>query len=79
MHKVNLHGEHNVIIVYYIFYRSFDGYATQEKNTENLAILSEALERDDLKFVTGRYVTAGYDAPYKFWDRHNEVWIFADE
>ena len=39
--------------------------------------LGEALERDGLgnTFIQEHYYTAGYDAPFKFRNRHNEVWF----
>ena len=37
--------------------------------------LSEALEKDGKKYETSYYYINGYDSPWTFFNRHNEIWF----
>ena len=54
---------------------SYGGYTSKEKELENLKKLGDFLTSKGYKFLTENYFTAGYDSPFKFWFRHNEVWV----
>lgn len=54
---------------------SFGGYTNKEKEMEHLKKLADFLNAKSYKFSTDNYFTAGYDSPFKFWFRHNEVWV----
>ena len=54
---------------------SFGGYSNKQKEEEHLIILGNFLTKNDSKFNTEYYFTAGYDSPLKFLFRHNEVWV----
>ena len=54
---------------------SYGGYSNKQKEQENLITLGDFLVKNDMKFTTDHYFTAGYDAPFKFIYRHNEVWV----
>lgn len=53
----------------------FSGYSNKQKEQEQLMILGDYLKKNNIKFNTEYYFTAGYDSPFKFLWRHNEVWI----
>ena len=42
----------------------------------NVQMLAAAIN-DDSRYHKEYFYTAGYDSPYKWWDRHNEVWLVA--
>jgi hypothetical protein len=52
----------------------FGGYADDEKINEHRAILLKLIENKGIK-VTGEYTFLGYNAPFQFWGRTNEVAI----
>jgi hypothetical protein len=54
---------------------SYSGYSNTYKQEENLRILGDYLTKAGLNFKTDYYFFAGYDSPFKFFNRHNEVWI----
>ncbi len=54
---------------------TYSGYSNQEKEQENLKRLGSYLLKNDIKFKSDYYVTAGYDSPMHFFNRHNEVWV----
>ena len=55
---------------------AFGGYVTDDKIIKYAEQLSEALIADGVEFEKEKYAVAGYDAPFKVFDRHNEVWRF---
>jgi len=59
-----------------VFVRSFSGYSTVDAHLSNLQIMSAAIN-DDSRYHREYFYTVGYDSPYKWWDRHNEVWLVA--
>uniref|UniRef100_A0A8D0L912 Heme-binding protein 2 n=1 Tax=Sphenodon punctatus TaxID=8508 RepID=A0A8D0L912_SPHPU len=58
-----------------VFVRSFGGFASSTKNQEAALALAESLKRDGKVFEDNVYYTAGYDSPFKLFNRHNEVWL----
>ncbi|XP_006139423.1 heme-binding protein 2-like [Pelodiscus sinensis] len=59
-----------------IFVRSFGGFASPEKYAEEAQALSRILKKAGQSFHEDFYYTAGYDSPFKLFNRHNEVWYF---
>ena len=61
-----------------IYVRSFGGYMKPEAVEENIQKLKDALDKAGLgeAYHKDFYYTAGYNAPWKFWNRHNEIWFF---
>ncbi|KAM9316004.1 heme-binding protein 2 [Gastrophryne carolinensis] len=62
-----------------VYVRSFGGFTSGEKNREEILQLSESLRRDGKLFDESVYYTAGYDSPFKLFNRHNEVWLIAKQ
>ena len=58
----------------YVAVISFGGYADDEKIKENRDILLKLIQKKGIK-VIGDYTFLGYNAPYQFWARKNEVVI----
>jgi hypothetical protein len=52
----------------------FGGYADDETIKEKRDVLLKALREKGIK-VVGEYTFLGYNAPYQFWSRKNEVVI----
>jgi len=59
-----------------VYVRSYPGYTTEEDVMNNVMALSQAVG-DSTKFHREFFYRSGYDSPYKWWDRHNEVWLMA--
>jgi len=59
-----------------VYVRSFGGWMkfNEQKNKKKL---KNALNKDGLgnSYRKDYYYTAGYDSPWKFLDRHNEIWF----
>lgn len=57
--------------------RQFGGFTNDFSAWQKEAVaLGEALKKDGLSdFETDYYWTAGYDAPFKLFNRHNEIWF----
>ncbi|XP_069829848.1 heme-binding protein 2 [Dendropsophus ebraccatus] len=62
-----------------VYVRSFGGFTNNAKNQEQIQQLSECLKRDGKLFDENNYYTAGYDSPFKLVNRHNEVWLIAEQ
>jgi len=60
-----------------IIYRQFSGFTRKFIAWQKEAVaLGDALTKDGITdFETKYYFTAGYDAPFKLFNRHNEVWF----
>jgi hypothetical protein len=58
----------------YVAAISFGGYADDEKIKENRELLQQLIQKKGLK-ITGESTFLGYNAPYQFWTRKNEVVI----
>lgn len=54
---------------------SYSGYSNEKDQLDNLVKLGTYLSSQGIKYVNDYYFYAGYDAPYKFWNRHNEMWV----
>ena len=54
---------------------SYSGYSNEKDERENLMKLGTYLSSQGIAFVNEHYFYAGYDAPYKFWSRHNEILV----
>ncbi|XP_050163361.1 heme-binding protein 2-like isoform X1 [Myiozetetes cayanensis] len=59
-----------------IFVRSFGGFASPEKYAEEAEVLARTLRNRGQPFHEDFFYTAGYDSPFKLFNRHNEVWYF---
>lgn len=62
-----------------VYVASFGGWMTQETIQEHGADLGKALQKDGISFDATQFFTAGYDAPYKLWQRHNEIMFLPKE
>lgn len=58
----------------YVAVISFTGYASDEKIQENRDLLLKLIQAKGIQ-ITGEYSFLGYNAPYQFWGRRNEVVI----
>jgi len=58
------------------YVRSFKGFANQDDYLKEAANLAHALTNDTLSYHSDFFYTAGYDSPFKPFNRHNEVWYF---
>ena len=58
-------------------FRTFGGYSDPEKVAAEHSNLFKSLNDEDKKKVQsdGPFYEAGYDAPYKRFDRRNEIWV----
>ncbi|XP_045165323.1 heme-binding protein 2-like [Mercenaria mercenaria] len=60
----------------HVYVRQFGGFTDDfeawRKHAEELGI---ALRNDGLAYEEAYYFTAGYDAPFKLFNRHNEIWF----
>ena len=61
----------------YVAAISFGGYADDETIKEKRDLLLKLLQEKGIK-VAGEYTFLGYNAPYQFWSRKNEVVIPRD-
>ena len=58
----------------YVAVISFNGYANDEKIRENRDLLLKLIQAKGIQ-LAGEYSFLGYNAPYQFWGRRNEVVI----
>jgi len=58
-----------------LYVRTYGGYTNDEKLQENLEQLKKDVGEENLNL--SYYFSAGYDPPWKFWNRINEVWVMA--
>lgn len=58
----------------YVAVIAFSGYASDEKIVENRDLLLKLIREKGIQ-VTGSFSFLGYNAPYQFWGRKNEVVI----
>jgi len=56
-----------------VFVRAFGGFAKDQDYMNNLAMLVQSLPKVDI--VDDYFYSAGYDGPYQFTNRRNEVWV----
>merc|ERR1712002_790776 len=60
------------------YVRSFGGFASHNDYTEHAAELSTDLDNAGMTYEHSYFYTAGYDSPYTFFYRHNEVWYVGE-
>ena len=53
---------------------TYKGYNNSEKFSKYKSELYSVLDKNNIKII-GNPIYLGYDPPYKFWDRKNEVLI----
>jgi len=58
------------------YVRSFKGFAGQDEYLKEAATLAADLSNATISHHTDFFYTAGYDSPFKPFNRHNEVWYF---
>jgi hypothetical protein len=54
---------------------AYSGYSNRNDQEAHLIKLGNHLVEKGLKFEKEHYFFAGYNSPFKFFGRHNEVWI----
>merc|ERR1711954_581283 len=57
-----------------LFVSRFGGFIKAAGWMSEAAKLQEELANKGLNFENSRYYRVGYDAPFKFWNRRNEIW-----
>ena len=60
-----------------LYCRSFGGFAGETTFENNLKELKSTLSRNRAAHDSSHFFTAGYDSPFTFVHRHNEVWVEA--
>jgi len=60
------------------YVHNFSGMASEKDWKVSRARLRAALERDGKCYMVREYFSAGYDPPYKLWNRRNEMILIAD-
>ncbi|XP_077138930.1 heme-binding protein 2-like [Ranitomeya variabilis] len=60
-----------------IYVKTFGGYALQFTYNKQAKALAEELRTLGLEFDDSYFARVGYNPPYEFVDRHNEVWYMA--
>lgn len=63
------------IVFLFGIFSSYPGFNDKQKMIAHAANLTASLQRDQVPFDTSYYYVAGYDAPYKVLNRHNEIWV----
>ncbi|MBN3283261.1 HEBP2 protein, partial [Polyodon spathula] len=63
------------ILTQVLHFRVFGGFTNAQKAQGELIKLSQSLQRDGQQFEENVYYTAGYDSPFKLFNRKNEVWL----
>ena len=58
-------------------FRSYGGFNLFHKGDNELATLKQELGTGLYQYDNTVYFTAGYDSPFSFTNRHNEVWLMA--
>ncbi|XP_013406655.1 heme-binding protein 2 [Lingula anatina] len=59
----------------HVFVRSFGGFANDDKWIDHSQALANSLQKNDEPIAQDYYYTAGYDSPFKMFNRTNEVWF----
>ncbi|CAH2253179.1 Hypothetical predicted protein [Pelobates cultripes] len=60
-----------------VYVKSFGGYAFDYEYAKQAKLLSEELLAHGIQFDDSAYERAGYNDPFTFFNRHNEVWYLA--
>ena len=59
---------------------SYSGFNSDEKLLQNATEFGTLLERDGVSnYIKDHYYYAGYDPPYRLFNRHNEIWFIVEE
>ncbi|MBN3304834.1 HEBP2 protein, partial [Amia calva] len=59
-----------------VYVRSFDGFAMESDWNENAQALKDDLQAAGISFNPLSLIAAGYDPPFRFINRHNEIWLY---
>lgn len=62
----------------YFVSRGFPGFASKTTYIDTALALGKKLKEMKKTFRDDFFYTAGYDAPFKLFNRHNEVWFVAE-
>lgn len=73
--KVFLEQEDSLVT----FVAHFSGMAKDKDWKDSRCRLMQALDRDGKSYVRREYFSAGYDPPYKLWNRRNEIILLAED
>ncbi|XP_071832451.1 heme-binding protein 2-like [Apostichopus japonicus] len=57
------------------YVRDFGGWAYESDYISNARLLKADLDRDNVDYDDSFYYTVGYDSPFRWFFRRNEVWI----
>ena len=57
-----------------VYTRTVGGFMNETKWRKEMEELDELIKAKGLKIDESHYYTNGYDAPFKLWNRRNEVW-----
>eukprot|EP00052_Salpingoeca_macrocollata_P033716 m.9333 g.9333 ORF g.9333 m.9333 type:complete len:216 (+) comp5477_c0_seq1:133-780(+) len=60
-----------------VFVKTFGGYAQGQEIQKEASSLLDSLTADRISVSSSLYVYAGYDAPSTVFNRHNEIWFYA--
>jgi len=60
-----------------IYTRTIGGYMNKASWALEAKVLGEKLTEMGLNYDNSKYFTVGYDAPFKWWNRRNEIWYLA--
>ena len=66
-----------IIILIYI-YRTYGGFSNDQLKRYYLEEFIGDLDAANKKYADNIFLTAGYDGPYTFTNRHNELWVVAE-
>ncbi|KAF5840706.1 regulatory factor, effector binding domain-containing protein [Dunaliella salina] len=58
-----------------VYVRSYGGFSSEESIIEEAGRVISELDKAGEKYETSTWFAAGYDAPFRLTDRHNEIWI----
>jgi len=61
-----------------VYVKQFGGFAKKAVWLENALALGDSLTKDGKKFQKDHFFSAGYDSPFKLFNRHNEIWFLAE-
>lgn len=60
-----------------VYVRRYTGFSGEQQQRTNLNMLKMAVGREN--YNTDYYFFSGYDSPFKFFNRRNEVWLMAKQ
>lgn len=62
-----------------VYVLSYGGFTSDAKLAQHSKQLSTLLERDGLSYDKDVSFYAGYDPPYRLFNRHNEIWFVSND